>query len=72
MGIRLLLLEFSRELDAAEALVVQAEPLNLQQEPLIFQAEAPVDYPKPGNLGAEGAESAGTFLKCYAGAHARA
>ena len=56
------MVEFSRELDDAEAPVIQQEPLFRQQEPVIFQAKAPVDCPKPGNLGAGGAGGAGTFL----------
>ena len=72
MDTRLVLVEFSRELDAAEApvdwqepLIFQAEPLIFQAEPLIFQAEAPVGCPKPWDLGVESAESAGTFSKLY-------
>ena len=49
MGVNLLMGEFSRELDDAEApdvqqeaLFWQQEPLNFQQEPVIFQAEPPV------------------------------
>ena len=49
MGVKWLMVEFSRELDDAEAPVIQQEPLfwqqepvNFQQEPVIFQAEAPV------------------------------
>ena len=62
MDARLLLVEFSRELDAAEAPVIQAEALFRQQEPAIFQAEAPVGCPKPWDLGVESAESASIFL----------
>ena len=64
------MVEFSRELDAAEAPVIQAEALIFQAEPLIFQAEAPVDCPKPWDLGGESVESARTFSKLYT--HARA
>ena len=56
------MVEFSRELDAAEAPVIQAEPLFCQQEPVIFRAEPPVDRPELGILGARGARGAGTFL----------
>ena len=42
MGVKWLLVEFSRELDDAEAPDVQQEPLFWQQEPVIFQAEPPV------------------------------
>ena len=38
-----LFVEFSRELDAAEAPVHQAKPVIFQAEAVIFQAEAPVD-----------------------------
>ena len=62
MDVRLLLVEFSRELDEAEAPVIQAEALFRQQEAAIFQAEAPVDCPKPWDLGVESVESARTFL----------
>ena len=65
MDARLLLVKFSRELDEAEAPVIQAEALFRQQEPAIFQAEAPVGCPKPWDLGVESAESAGTFSKLY-------
>ena len=43
MGVKWLLVGFSRELDAADGPVIQAEPLN-------FQAEPPVDCPKPGDF----------------------
>ena len=43
MGVKWLLVEFSRELGAAEAPVIQAEPQN-------FQAKPPVDCPKPGDF----------------------
>ena len=70
------MVEFSRELDAAEAPVIQAEPLFCQQEPVIFRAEPlfcqqepvifraepPVDRLELGILGARGAGGAGTFL----------
>ena len=56
------MVEFSRELDDAEAPVIQQEPLFRQQEPVIFQAKAPVDCPKPGNLGVESVESVAKFL----------
>ena len=59
------MVEFSRELDEAEAPVIQAEALFWQQEPAIFQAEAPVDGPKPWDLGVESVESARTFSKLY-------
>ena len=62
MDVRLLLVEFSRELDEAEAPVIQAEALFRQQEAVIFQAEAPVDCPKPWDLGVRGAR---TFSKLY-------
>ena len=65
MDVRLLLVEFSGELDEAEAPVIQAEALFRQQEAVIFQAEAPVDCPKPWDLGVEGVESARTFSKLY-------
>ena len=65
MSVRLLSVEFSRELDAAEAPVIQAEPLFRQQEPVIFQAEAPVDCPKPWDLGVRGVRGARTFSKLY-------
>ena len=42
MGVKWLMVEFSRELDAAEAPDVQQEALFWQQEPVIFQAEPPV------------------------------
>ena len=44
MGVKWLLVEFSRELD---------------------KAEAPVDCPKPWDLGVESVESARTFSKLY-------
>ena len=59
------MVEFSRELDEAEVPVIQAEALFRQQEAAIFQAEAPVDCPKPGDLGVESVESARTFSKLY-------
>jgi len=59
------LVEFSGELEAAEAPVIQQEALIFQAEPLIFQAEAPVDCPKPWDLGVESVESARIFLKQY-------
>ena len=65
MGVKWLLVEFSRELDKAEAPVDWQEPLFWQQEPVIFQAEPPVDCPKPWDLGVESVESARTFSKLY-------
>ena len=65
------MVEFSGELDEAEAPVIQAEALFRQQEAVIFQAEAPVDCPKPWDLGVESVESARTFSKLYTRAFPR-
>ncbi|MBQ9569157.1 MAG: hypothetical protein IJR24_03630, partial [Alloprevotella sp.] len=65
MDVWQLLVEFSRELDAAEALFIQQEPLIFQEEPLIFQEKPLIFRQEPGNLGAESAGSARTFSKLY-------
>ena len=77
MDVWQLLVEFSRELDAAEALFIQQEPLIFQEEPLISQEEPLIFQEKPlifrqepGNLGAESAGSARTFSILYLRAHA--